>query len=341
MRTLLLVALLAARSSLQSRRALALENLALRQQLAILHRRAKRPKLRPVDRGFWVMLARVWPGWRTALTIVQPATVIRWHRQGFARYWSWKSRPRGGRPSKDAETRTLIRQMARDNVGWGAPRIHGELLKLGFVVSEATVSRAMPRRSGPPSQTWRTFLANHLPCAAAIDFFVVPTATFRTLYVLVVLAHDRRRIVHFNVTDAPSAWWTGQQVINAFPYETAPRYLHRDRDAIYGSEFISRVRSMGIEQVVSAARSPWQHPYVERVIGSLRRECTDHMIVTSAAHLRRVLREYVVYYNADRTHVALDKDSPAPRPVRPPGCDQVIALPRVGGLHHRYERWVA
>jgi len=222
-----------------------------------------------------------------------------------------------------------------------APHIHGELLKLGVVVSEATVSRAMPRRSTPPSQTWRTFLANHMPCAAAIDFFVVPTATFRLLYVVVVLAHERRRIVHFDVTDAPCARWTGQQVINAFPYEAAPRYLHRDRDAIYGSEFISRVRSMGIEQVVSAARSPWQNPYVERVIGSLRRECTDHLIVTGAAHLRRVLREYVAYYNADRTHVALDKDSPATRSVLPPGCGKVIALPRVGGLHHRYERRAA
>jgi putative transposase len=244
----------------------------------------------------------------------------------------------GRRPRKDAEIRTLIRQMARDNVGWGAPRIHGELLKLGVVVSEATVSRTMPRRCGPPSQTWGTFLANHMPRAAAIDFFVVPTATFRSLYVFVVLAHARRRLVHFNVTDAPCAHWTGQQVINAFPYATAPRYLHRDRDAIYGSEFISRVSSMGIEQVVSAARAPWQNPYVERVIGSLRRECTDHVIVTGVAHLRRVLREYVAYYNADRTHVALDKDSPAPRPVLPHGRGQVIALPRVGGLHHRYER---
>jgi transposase InsO family protein len=337
----LLLALSAARSSLQSRRALALENLALRQQLAVLRRQAKRPKLRRADRVFWVMLARVWPGWRTALTIVQPATVIRWHRQGFARYWSWKSRPRGGRPRKDAEIRPLIRQMARDNVGWGAPRIHGELRQLGFVVSEATVSRAMPRRSGPPSQTWRTLLADHLPGAAAIDCFGVPTATFRTLYGLVILAHDRRRIVHFNVTDAPSARWTGQQVINAFPYEPAPRYLHRDRDAIYGGELISRVRAMGIEQIVSAARSPWQNPYVERVIGSLRRECTDHVIVTGVAHLQRVLRAYVVYYNTDRTHLALAKDPPVPRSVRPPGYGQVIGLPRVGGLHHRYERRAA
>jgi hypothetical protein len=247
----------AARSSLKSRRALALENLVLRQQLAVLRRHAKRPKLSRADRAFWAVLARVWPEWRTALTIVKPATVLRWHRQGFALYWRWKSRKRGGRPRTDTEIRTLIRQMARDNVGWGAPRIHGELLKLGFVVSEATVSRTMPRRSVPPSQTWRTFLANHMHRAAAIDFFVVPTATFRLLYVFVVLEHGRRRIVHLNVTDEPCARWTGQQVVDAFPCETAPRYLHRDRDAIYGSEFISRVRSMGLEQVVSAARAPW------------------------------------------------------------------------------------
>jgi len=341
MRKLVLAMLSATRSSLKARRELALENLALRQQLAVLRRQAQRPKLSRADRSFWVVLARGWPEWRTALVIVQPATVIRWHRKGFALYWRWTSRKRGGRPRTDDEIRTLIREMARDNVGWGAPRIHGELLKLGFVVSEATVSRIMPRRFQPPSQTWNTFLANHLPRAAAIDFFVVPTATFRSLYVFVVLAHARRRILHCNVTDAPCAYWTGQQVINAFPYETAPRYLHRDRDALYGSEFISRVRSMGIEQVVSAAHSPWQNPYVERVIGSLRRECTDHIIVTGAAHLRRVLREYVAYYNADRTHVALDKDSPATRPVLSPGYGRVIALPRVGGLHHRYDRRAA
>jgi putative transposase len=180
-----------------------------------------------------------------------------------------------------------------------------------------------------------------MPRAAAIDFFVVPTATFRSLYVFVVLAHERRRIVHCNVTNAPCAQWTGQQIINAFPDESAPRYLHRDRDAIYGSEFISRVRAMGIEQVVSAARSPWQNPYLERMIGSIRRECTDHFIVTSAAHLRRVLRAYLAYYNADRTHLALDKDSPTTRPVLPPGRGQVIARLRVGGLHHRYDRRAA
>jgi len=274
MLNLLCILLVTARSSLRSRRELALENLALRQQLAVIGRRAKRPKLSTIDRAFWVALARLWSDWRTALTIVKPATVIGWHRKGFALYWTRKSRKRAGRPRVDAQIRALIRQMAADNVGRGAPRIHGELLKLGFVVSEATVSRSMPRRAAPPSQTWRTFLENHMHCAAAIDFFAVPTATFRLLYVFVVLGHHRRRILHINVTDEPNAPWTAQQVINAFPYDTASRYVHRDRDAIYGRYFVARVNAMGIEHVPSAARLPWQNPYVERVIGSIRRECT-------------------------------------------------------------------
>jgi transposase InsO family protein len=249
----------------------------MRQQLAVLGRSRKRPALTMLDRGFWVALSRLWPRWRSALMIVKPATVIGWHRKGFAWYWTWKSRREGGRPRKDPTIPRLIRQMARENVGWGAPRIHGEQRKLGFEVSEATVSRLMPRPSKPPSQTWRAFLANHMSSAAAIDFFVVPTDTFRLLYVFVVLEHARRRIVHINVTDEPNARWTSHQVINVFPCDTAPRFLHRDRDAIYGTAFVSRVCSMGIEQVLSAPRSPWQNPYVERVIGSIRRECADHV----------------------------------------------------------------
>ncbi len=274
--------------------------------------------------------------------IVKPATVIGWHRKAFALYWTWKSRRRrGGRPRKDAEIRALIRQMAAENVGWGAPRIHGELLKLGFDVSQSTVSRSMSRTTKPPSQTWRTFLANHMHCATAIDFFVVPTVTFSLLYVFVVLEHARRRIVHVNVTDEPGARWTAQQVINAFPYDSAPRFLHRDRDATYSSAFIARVASMGIEQVVSAPRSPWQNPYVERAIGSIRREGTDHLIVHGADQLRRALRGYATYYNEDRTHGSLDKDSPATRPVLSRENGGVVALPRVGGLHHPYERLAA
>jgi putative transposase len=206
----LLSALLAAiRSSLKSQHVLALENLALRQQLAILRRRTKRPQLTKTDRAFWVALSRLWTGWQGTLIVVKPQTVISWHRKGFKLYWTWKSRNKGGRPRVDVTIRRLIRQMANDNATWGAPRIHGELLKFGFDVSDPTVSRYMPRRRKPPSQTWRTFLLNHSKDLVSIDFFVVPTVTFRLLYVFVVLEHERRRVVHINVTDGPSARWTG------------------------------------------------------------------------------------------------------------------------------------
>jgi len=232
--------------------------------------------------------------------------------------------------------------MANDNIGWGAPRIHGELLKLGYSVSEASVSRYMPRpRAKPPSQTWRTFLRNHVHCAVGIDFFVVPSATFRLLYVFVVLDHARRRIVHVNVTEHPCARWTAQQVIEAFPYDTAPRYLHRDRDSIYSSYFDARVQGLGIEQVISAPHAPWQNPFAERVIGSIRRECTDHLIIIGERHLRQILRLYVDYYNTDRTHGSLSKDAPDTRAAQSREAGIVVALPRVGGLHHRYERRAA
>ena len=229
---------------------LAIENLALRQQVAVFKQSVKRPKLRPRDRVFWVWLSRLWPSWRAALIIVQPETVIRWHRQGFKLYWRWKSRKRKpGRPPIDREIRDLIRRMSRENPTWGAPRILSELLLLGHEVAEATVSKYMVRHRKPPSQIWRTFLANHVPDIAACDFFTVPTATFRVLYVFIVLRHDRRQVVHFNVTTNPGAEWTAQQVINAFPNEEAPRFLIRDRDGIYGDYFTKRVESMGIEEV--------------------------------------------------------------------------------------------
>ncbi len=290
----LLSALLAtARSSLKTQHVLALENLALRQQLAILRRRTKRPQLTKTDRAFWVALSRLWTGWQGTLIVVKPQTVIAWHRKGFKLYWTWKSRKEGGRPRLDVTIRRLIRQMANDNATWGAPRIHGELLKLGFDVSEPTVSRYMPRRRKPPSQTWRTFLLNHRKDLVSIDFFVVPTVTFRLLYVFVVLEHERRRIVHVNVTDGPSARWTGQQIVNAFPYDSAPKYMIRDRDNIYGADFVRKVRAMHIEQVITAPRSPWQNPYCERVIGTIRRDCLDHVIVLGERHLRRILREEI------------------------------------------------
>ncbi len=231
--------------------------------------------------------------------------------------------------------------MALENPLWGAPRIHGEILKLGLDVARATVSRYMPRGRKPPSQTWRTFLKNHATAIGSVDFFTVPTAAFRVLYVFLVLSHERRRVVHFNVTDCPTAQWTGRQLIQAFPWDTAPRFLLRDRDAIYASEFLRSVNTLGIEDVRTSPRSPWQNPYVERLIGSIRRECLDHVVIVNESHLRHVLREYLGYYSEARTHLGLGKDSPEPRTVEPPEAGRVVALPRVGGLHHRYTRRAA
>lgn len=221
-------------------------------------------------------------------------------------------------------------------MGWGAPRIHGELLKLGIDISQATVSKYMVRLRKPPSQTWRTFLSNHTECLAAMDFFTVPTAGFRVLYVFIVLNHDRRQVAHFNVTEHPTARWTAQQLTEAFPFDTAPGYLLRDRDAIYGEKVQRRIRSLGIEEVVTAPRSPWQNPFCERVIGSFRRDCLDHVIVINERHLRRILREYIDYYHTCRTHLSLNKDPPETRTVESPEMGNVVAFPRVGGLHHRY-----
>jgi len=231
--------------------------------------------------------------------------------------------------------------MCRENPGWGAPRIHGELLKLGIDVGESSVSKYMVRSRRPPSQTWRTFLENHGKQLVSIDFFTVPTIRFQVLYVFLVLAHDRRRIVHFNVTAHPTAQWTGQQLREAFPFDQLPRYLLRDRDAIFGNEFRAQVQAMDIHEVLSAPRSPWQRAYVERVIGSIRRECLDHVIVLHETSLRRILGSYVDYYHRSRTHLSLRKDSPEPRSIQPPDMGSVVAVSQVGGLHHRYERRAA
>jgi putative transposase len=323
-------------------RQLALENLALRQQLAVYKRTVIRPPLRRTDRLFWVGLARVWTGWRQPLVIVAPDTVLRWQRRRFREYWTKLSgRPTGGRPPVHAAIKALITRMATANPLWGAPRIHGELLKLGFDMAERTVSRLLPKRPTPPSQTWRTFLTNHVLDLVSLDFFTVPTARLRVLFVLLVLAHDRRRVVHFNVTEHPTAHWTAQQIVDAFPDDSAAPYLLRDHDSVYGHAFRQRVKGMGIGEVLTAPHSPWQNPFAERLIGSIRRECLDHVLVLSERHLRHILVRYFAYYHRARTHLALDKDAPDVRPVELRESGGIVEIPEGGGLHHRYVRRVA
>ena len=323
-------------------RQLALENLALRQQLTVYRRTVARPRLRRGDRLFWVALSRLWRGWKQALVIVAPDTVLRWQRRRFRDYWTRLSRrPVVGRPPVTPEIRALVARMAAANPLWGAPRIHGELLKVGMNVAERTVSRLMPKRRPAPSQTWRTFLTNHVRDLVSIDFFTVPTAHWRVLFFLVVLAHHRRRVLHFNVTEHPTAAWTAQQIVEAFPDDTAPAYLLRDRDTIYGHAFRQRVKGMQIREILTAPRSPWQNPFAERLIGSVRRECLDHVLVLSERHLRRVLTRYFAYYHGARTHLSLEKDAPDARPIERPAMGKVVPIPEVGGLHHRYVRRAA
>jgi putative transposase len=325
-----------------SDRQLALENLALCQQLAVYKRTTPRPRLHTMDRLFWAVLASVWTGWQKALVIVSPDTVLRWQRRRFREYWTRLSRrPTGGRPRINAEIAALVRKMAAANPLWGAPRIHGELLKLGIDVAERTVSRLMPKRRPVPSQTWRTFLANHVRDLVSIDFFTVPSVRLRVLFVLVVLAHHRRRVIHFNVTEHPTAAWTAQQLVDAFPDESAPAYLLRDRDQVYGQQFRDRVKGMGVMEVLTAPQSPWQNPFAERLIGSIRRECLNHVLVINQRHLHRILTRYLVYYHRARTHLALDKDAPDIRPIALPAAGKIVQVPEVGGLHHRYIRQAA
>ena len=327
-------------SSLKSRRELTLENLALRQQVVMLKRSVKRARPNITDRLVWKVFCRFFTNWRDHVIAIHPDTVVRWHREGFRRYWAWKSR-RVGRPKLDTELRSLTRRMQCENVTWGAPRIHGELLKLGYDVCEATVSNYMRRHRSPPSQSWRTFLANHREAIAAVDFFAVPTATFKLLYVFVVIEHARRWVVHFNVTPHPTAKWIAQQLTEAFPFDTAPKYLIRDGDAKYGSAVQRRISALGIRDIVTTPASPWENAYIERVIGSIRRECLDRIIVLNEPHLRRVLKEYLIYYHQHRTHLGLDKDAPATREVECCDRSKIVALPFLGGLHHRYTRLAA
>jgi putative transposase len=329
-------------ASFRSRAALQFEILALRHQLGVLQLSVKRPKLTPADRLLWAWLCALWNDWQSSVFIVKAATVIGWHRKGFRLFWAWKVRHgKPGRPAVPKEVRQLIRTMSRENPLWGAPRIHGELLKLGIDIGETSVSKYMIRCRNPPSQTWRTFLDNHVKTMVSVDFFTVPTIRFQVLYVFLVLAHERRRILHFGVTAHPTAEWTAQQLREAFPWETAPRYLLRDHDRIFGADFVQQVKAMGIKQVLSAPRSPWQRAYVERVIGTIRRECLDHVIVFSEAGLSRHLRKFADYYHRSRTHLGLQKDTPESRPVQAPEAGRIVAIPEVGGLHHRYERRAA
>jgi transposase InsO family protein len=329
-------------ASFRSRTVLQLEILALRHQIGVLQRSVKRPKLTSADRFFWAWLCTVWKDWHSSVFLVRPATVIGWHRKGFRLFWTGKIR-RGqpGRPVVPKEIRDLIRTLSRENPLWGAPRIHSELLKLGIDIGETSVSKYRIRRRRPPSQTWRTFLENHVTSMVSVDFFTVPTIRFQILYVFLVLAHDRRRILHCAVTAHPTAEWTAHQLREAFPWDTAPRYLLRDRDRIFGQEFVEQVKAMGIKQVLSAPRSPWQRAYVERVIGTIRRECLDHVIVFNQSSLSRHLRSFLDNYHHSRCHLALAKDAPEPRPVQPPDQGRIVSLPQVGGLHHRYERRAA
>ena len=327
------------RALVVNRARLAAENAALRHQLTVLQRSTRRPRLRRGDRIFWVWLSKLWSGWRDALVIVQPETVVKWHHQGSKLYWRWKSAGgKIGRPKLDGEVRELIRQMSSANPPWGAPRIRSELRLLGIDVALRTVAKYMVRDRKPPSQTWRTFLNNHVGDVAAIDFFTVPTVSFRVLFCFIVLRHERRKVVHFNVTAHPSAQWTAQQIVEAFPFDEAPRFLLRDRDSIYGQVFQQRVGSMGIEQVLIAPRCPWQNPFAERIIGSIRRECLDHVIVFNEAHLLRVLGEYLDYYHSSRPHLSLACNAPIEREIELPAQGRVIAEPQVGGLHRRYRR---
>ena len=330
-----------ARVLFRSRLELMVENLALRQQLAVFKQKRSRPRLRPAERMFWVFLRQVWRNWANALIVVKPETVVGWQRQGFKLFWRWISRAKKvGRPRIPREVQELIRRMAREN-GWGAPRIHGELLKLGFVIDERTVSRYLPRGSTSPDklQRWLVFLRNHRDGLVGMVFFTVPTVSFGLLWVFVVLHHERRRVMHFAVTDRPAAPWIVQQLQEAFPFDTAPRYAILDRDGKYGLEVPEALRSMGVKPVRTAPRSPWQNPYVERFGGTLRRELLDKIIVFNQRQLRRVMAQFVRYYHEDRCHLGLEKDTPEARGVtpQPSAGARVVGFSRVGGLQHRYE----
>lgn len=322
----------------KSRRRLEAENVLLRHQLSIALRRRAPPRLRlsGMDRAILAWMVRLWPDLIGTVQVVKPETILRWYRAGFRAFWRWKSRKRAGRPKIDHGLRDLVRRMSLENPLWGASRIHGELLMLGFKVAQSTVSKYMVRGRRPPSQSWRTFLRNHAAAIAAIDMCVVQTVTFDRLFAFLVLGHGRRQLLWFEVTQHPTAEWLARQITEAFPWGSAPEYLVRDNDQAYGQVFLARVRAMGIRDRPISPGAPWQNGIAERLIGTLRRECLDQLIVFGESHLRRILAAYTDYYNQARPHLALQKDAPLKRAVQPIGS--VVAIPVLGGLHHQYVR---
>ncbi|HSB81080.1 MAG TPA: integrase core domain-containing protein [Candidatus Methylomirabilis sp.] len=307
----------------------------------LYQRSIRRPYVRPGDRILWSWLARHWACWRDVLVFVRPAIVIAWQRNRFREHWAHLSQREPGRPAISKDIRELIREISAANPRWGSPRILGELRKLGIPVGKSTVEKYRVRPQRPSSPSWRAFLNSHMTELVALDFFTVPTVGFRVLFVLVILAHARRKVIHFDVTAHPTARWAAQQLVEAFPWETAPKYLLRDRDAVYGQWFQRRVANLGIEQVLTAPRSPWQIAHAERLIGGLRRECLDQVTVFSEGHLRRLWANYFQYYHRWRTHLSLAMDCPEARPVPPPDQGAAFAFPEIGGLHHHYERIAA
>jgi transposase InsO family protein len=321
----------------KSRARLEAEILLLRHQLKLALRHAPpRIRLHGGDRAFMVWMIRLWPSLLEVVQIVQPETVLRWQRAGFRAYWRWRSRKRVGRPGIDRGLRDLIRRMSQENPLWGASRVHGELLMLGFEVAQSTVSKYMTRGRRPPSQSWKTFLYNHAHAIAAIDLCIVLTVTFERLFAFLVVGHGRRQLLWIEVTRHPTAEWLARQITEAFPWASAPAYLVRDNDRAYGHVFTTRVRAMGIRDRPISPRAPWQNGIAERLIGTLRRECLDHVVVFGECHLRRVLSAYAAYYNQTRPHRSLRKDAPSRRAVQRIG--DITAIPILGGLHHKYVR---